>query len=106
MVIKQDAQIFTNVPLSSLEFVFKRWVKDVIDEARPIASTLHPRPEPDQKFSRSQLAEYLNCTLPTIDRYRANGVIPFYQTGRTIYFKKSEVDFALLVGKKKGARSI
>ena len=57
--------------------------------------------EPEEKYSRSQLANYLNVTLPTIDRYRANGVFPVYQTGRTIYFKKSEVDRALLVGKNK-----
>lgn len=63
-----------------------------------ISGTLTNQPqEPDEKLSRTQLAKYLDKTLPTIDRYKANGVFPFYQTGRTIYFKKSEVDKALKV---------
>lgn len=58
-------------------------------------------PEAEERLTRTQLAKYLNCTLPTVDRYRSRSVFPYYQTGRTIYFKKSEVDIALLVGKKK-----
>ena len=62
-------------------------------------SALNPAPEADERLTRIQLAVYLKCTLPTVDRYRSRGVFPYYQTGRTIYFKKSEVDNALAVGK-------
>lgn len=104
MVSETNSQIFTNIPLRNLEVLFKRWVNDVIKDSIPTAI---PTPnEPEQKFTRLQLANYLNVTLPTIDRYRASGVFPVYQTGRTIYFKKSEVDRALLVGNKKGAKSL
>lgn len=102
MVSETNSQIFTNIPLRNLEVLFKRWVNEVIKDVTP--STTTTPAEPEEKFSRTQLANYLQCTLPTIDRYRANGVFPVYQTGRTIYFKKSEVDRALLVGNKKGAK--
>ncbi|WP_316767985.1 helix-turn-helix domain-containing protein [Pedobacter frigiditerrae] len=58
--------------------------------------------EPEQRFTRTELAKYLGVTLPTVDRYRERNVFPYYQTGRTIYFKKNEVDNALSVGKRKG----
>lgn len=103
MVSETTSQIFTNIPLRNLEVLFKRWVNDVIKEAIP---NVTPLDEPEQKFTRLQLAEYLKVTLPTIDRYRANGVFPVYQTGRTIYFKKSEVDRALLVGNNKGVSKL
>ncbi|RZJ77715.1 MAG: DNA-binding protein [Flavobacterium sp.] len=62
-------------------------------------------PEPEERLTRNQLANYLGVTLPTVDRYRSRSVFPYYQTGRTIYFKKSEVDNALSVGKKKGGKT-
>ncbi|RZJ54094.1 MAG: DNA-binding protein [Flavobacterium sp.] len=61
--------------------------------------------EPEERLTRTQLADYLGVTLPTVDRYRNRSVFPYYQTGRTIYFKKSEVDNALSVGKKKGFKN-
>jgi excisionase family DNA binding protein len=63
-------------------------------------------PQPEQEFSILGLAHYLNCTKATIHAYKRRGVFPYYQTGRTVYFKKSEVDKALEVGnKKKGAKA-
>lgn len=59
----------------------------------------------EERLTRTQLAIYLGVTLPTVDRYRSRSVFPYYQTGRTIYFKKSEVDNALLVGKNKGFKN-
>ena len=51
--------------------------------------------EEDEKLSIEGLATYLNCTKATVHAYKKRGVFPFYQTGRTIYFKKAEVDAAL-----------
>ena len=52
-------------------------------------------------FSIIELAKYLGVTKSTIFRYKKNRVFPFHQVGRTIYFKKLDVDRALLSGKKK-----
>lgn len=60
----------------------------------------------DERFTIPQLAEYLQVNKLTIHRYKKNGVFPFYQVGRTVFFKKSEVDAAMssLAFKKKGAK--
>jgi excisionase family DNA binding protein len=55
-----------------------------------------------QKFSISELAEYLKCTKATIHTYKKRGIFKYYQTGRTIFFKKDEIDSALEVRNKKG----
>lgn len=60
--------------------------------------------EKEATFTISELANYLKCTKATIHTYKKRGIFPYYQTGRTVFFKKSEVDKALAVGtKKKGA---
>lgn len=70
-----------------------------------LSQLLTNKTEPEERLTRTQLANYLGVTLPTVDRYRSRSVFPYYQTGRTIYFKKSEVDNALSVGKKKGFKN-
>jgi excisionase family DNA binding protein len=58
-------------------------------------------PQEDVKMDYSGAAEYLGVTKQTISVYKRNGVFPYHQTGRTVYFFKSEID-AALVSKKKG----
>jgi excisionase family DNA binding protein len=58
-----------------------------------------------QQFTISELAAYLKCTKATIHAYKKRGIFKYYQTGRTVYFKKSEVDKALEVGNKKGLKN-
>lgn len=48
-----------------------------------------------EKLNISQLAEFLNCTVPTLHRYKKEGKIPFFQVGRTVFFDKAEVLEAL-----------
>ena len=57
--------------------------------------TTPPVSQEDIRFSIDELAVYLRKSKVTIHRYKANGVIPFHQAGRTVYFKKAEVDAAL-----------
>jgi len=52
----------------------------------------------------SECAKYLNVSESTLHRYKNNRAIPFYKVGRTVYFKRSEVDAAInSEQKKKGA---
>lgn len=68
---------------------------------KPTDSTSDDIPE---NLDISELAIYLGCTKATVHAYKRRRIFPYYQTGRTIYFKKSEVDAALAVNsKKKGA---
>lgn len=66
--------------------------------------TPEPQPEPNQQFNISELATYLKVTKATVHAYKKRGVFPYYQTGRTVYFKKCEVDNALASAKKKGGK--
>lgn len=60
----------------------------------------------DENFSIPELASYLKVTKATIHSYKNRKVFPYYQTGRTVFFKKSEVDKALEVAeKKKGVKN-
>lgn len=51
--------------------------------------------EPDQKFTGDKaLAQYLGCTIQTINRLKRTGELPFHRFGRRYYYLKSEVDQA------------
>ncbi len=57
--------------------------------------SIKPCRSEDIELNVDQLAEYLGCVKSTVLRYKREGVIPFYQAGRSAYFKKDEVDMAL-----------
>jgi len=46
----------------------------------------------DERYDADQLAAYLGCKRDTVLKYKRNKVIPYYQAGRSFYFKRSEVD--------------
>jgi excisionase family DNA binding protein len=62
--------------------------------------------EKDIKFSITELAEYLGCSKATIHNYKKRAVFPYYQTGRTVYFKKNEIDKSLESSRMKGSKSV
>ena len=43
-------------------------------------------------FSIREAAIYLKCSTQTIHTKKRNGELPYYRTGRLVYFKKSEID--------------
>ena len=51
-----------------------------------------PKPIADVNFTPEQLADYWHCHIETIRLKKRKGEIPFYQIGRKIIFKKSEID--------------
>ncbi len=68
----------------------------ILESKAIISPTPLQNPTPvDHKFSILELSKYLGVNMSTVHRYKANGVIPFYKAGRTIFFKKSEVDAAM-----------
>lgn len=90
--------ILSPISLDSLEQLIKRSVISALTFSQPTAAT----PADDSEtFTISELADYLNCTKATIHAYKKRGVFPYYQTGRTVFFKKKEVDQALEVGNKR-----
>lgn len=91
--------ILSPISLENFELLIKKSVNEALQLAHPVS----PQTEAPQQFTISELAAYLKCTKATIHAYKKRCVFPYYQTGRTIFFKKEEVDKALAIGKMKGA---
>ena len=87
--------ILSPISLENFELLIKKSVNEALLLTHPVSAPT----EPSQQFTITDLAAYLKCTKATIHAYKKRGIFPYYQTGRTVYFKKSEVDRALEVGK-------
>jgi len=62
--------------------------------------------QPTEYLSRNEVAEMLKCTLPTIHNWAKTGVITSYGINGRVYFKRSEIENALVcLNKKKGANN-
>lgn len=60
--------------------------------------------QPTEYLSRTEVAEMLKCTLPTVYNWVQKGVINSYGIAGRVYFKRSEIEAALIcLNKKKGA---
>lgn len=98
--------IFISLPINELKGVIIDCVNACLKyHEQPINTKALISDIPDE-LTITELATYLKCTKSTIHAYKNRGVFPYYQTGRTVFFKKSEVDAALEVGnKKKGVKA-
>ncbi len=94
-----ENMILSPISLENFELLIKKSVIAALALTQPTA----PPVETSQQFTITELADYLKCTKATVHAYKKRGIFKYYQTGRTVYFKKSEVDTALEVVKKKGA---
>jgi excisionase family DNA binding protein len=47
-------------------------------------------------LSRKEASKYLTISLPTLDKYVREGIIPSYRCGNTLRFKESELSEILL----------
>jgi excisionase family DNA binding protein len=84
--------------LANIEKCLAKLTSGILDKPH---QRLVERVEVETRLTIAELAEYLNKDKSTILRYKKNSVFAFYQAGRTVYFKKNEVDAALSSGKKK-----
>ena len=68
-----------------------------IRKQKPLANKGKPElPDQDEKFlTQKETAKFLRVSLPTLIRMKKDGKIPFYQSRRTVLFKKSEILEAL-----------
>ena len=82
--------------LANIEKCLAKIMSVISENPQPVLASID-----DVKLSIDELATYLNKDKSTIHRYKKNGMFPCYQAGRTVFFKKDEVDAALSSGKKK-----
>lgn len=57
--------------------------------------------QPDVTMSAEEVAKYIGCTKQNVHKKKDAGQLPFHKVGRTVYFKKSEVDAASKVNQHK-----
>lgn len=95
-----------NLPMENPFLLIEQRLEAIEQSLNHLLSTVNtnspvvPDPvEEKQKFSISELSIYLKVSKSTIHRYKNNRMFPFYQAGRTVFFKKNEVDKALLAFK-------
>lgn len=98
--MEQVEQVFFNVPLSKLEPIFKRWVREAQAEFQPIQAE---STEADRWFDLIELCEYHpdKPTKPTVYGWVSTGKIPVHKGGKKLRFLKSEIDNWLKQGKIK-----
>ena len=54
--------------------------------------SIRPEKKDSKKLhSMKELAEFLECSIPTAQKIKNSGKIPFYQIGRKVMFVKDEV---------------
>lgn len=94
--------ILSPIRLTDLQLMIHESVIAALNEKDRSVKPAHPHVEAanDIKLSIPELAMYLKCSLPTIHKYKKDGVIPFYRLGRKVYFKKSEIDASAIVTTK------
>jgi excisionase family DNA binding protein len=64
-------------------------------EIQKLNERLAPNEE-DQLLTRKEAAKYLGVTVATVWRWSKNGNLPYYGIGNRVYYKRSEVESALI----------
>ena len=97
-------QVFFNVPLSKLEPIFKRWIKEAQTELQP--TKVEPTEQPEQLLTVQEAAQFLNLTVPTIYSKVSKGELPVMKRSKRLYFSSTELMEYLKEGRKKSNAEI
>lgn len=100
----QIEQVFFNVPLSKLEPIFKRWVKEAQAEIQLIKD--EPTNHSEQLLTIQQASELLNLTVPTMYSKVSKGELPVMKRGKRLYFFRAELMDYIKEGRKKSNAEI
>lgn len=66
-------------------------LKNILDEVISEHLKDVKKEQPDQLFTRKELAERLSISLPTLHKYSQQGILISYKIGNRIYYRWSEV---------------
>ena len=85
---KQMTQILLSpIPLEEMEGMMKRIMRESLSEIAVQPST----EDLSELITRKQAAKMLNLSLPTLREYTVRGLLPSYQMGARVLYKKVEV---------------
>lgn len=102
--MEQVEQVFFNVPLSKLEPIFKRWIKEAQAEFQP--TRFEPTAQPEQLLTIQEAAEFLSLAVPTMYSKVSKGELPVMKRSKRLYFSRTELLEYLKDGRKKSNAEI
>jgi excisionase family DNA binding protein len=91
-------QVFFNVPLSELEPIFKKWIKEAQTEQR--AENPIKESQTEKLLNVQQAAEFLGLSVPTIYSKVSRNELPVMKRSKRLYFSNIELLAYLKAGKK------
>ena len=98
-------QVFFNVPLSKLEPIFKRWIKEAQTEIQP--TKVEPTDQPEQLLIIDEVATLLHLTKPTVYSKVSKNEIPgVCKQGKRLYFDRQTIIDWIKQGRKKSNAEI
>jgi len=97
-------QVFFNVPLSKLEPIFKKWMKEVNIELQQ--NQVKSKVEKEELLTVKQTAKFLKLTTPTIYSKVSKGELPVMKRSKRLYFSSTELLEYLKQGRKKSNAEI
>lgn len=84
--------------LDEAKIFLEECVNNVL-QTQQSTSTVVEAPEP--LIQIDEVCQIFNISKPTVHEWKRSGKIPFYRVGRRIYFKRSEIMYALQDVKKR-----
>lgn len=98
-------QVFFNVPLSKLEPIFKRWIKEAQAEIQPIEVA---QELPEQLLNIQEAANFLSLKIPTVYSKVSRGELPVCKApgSKRLYFSRDELLQYIKQGRKKSNAEI
>ncbi len=76
------------------DFLFQ--VKKTVSETLLSETQVKPEKSAKQNYlTRSEVAERLNISLPTLNEYTKRGIVPAYRIGARVLYKESEIENSL-----------
>lgn len=85
-------QVFFNVPLSKLEPIFKRWIREVQNEFTQTIEQPTTGSNPSEYIPKNEVLELLGITSVTLWRWEKQEKITSYGIGGKRYFKRSDIE--------------
>jgi excisionase family DNA binding protein len=74
---------------------FKKLIADVIDEKLKLLPSTEKSHGKVSYLSRSEVAELLKISLPTLNEWSKRGILQSYRIGSRVLYKKEEIDLSM-----------
>ena len=103
----QTEQVFFNVPLSKLEPIFKRWIKEAQAESKPRealeATTTGQSSILDEYIPKTEIRGVL-ASNSTLWKWENEGKLKLYAIGGKRFYKRVDIENLFTEVKQKGAQ--